>query len=155
MSARLAVSTGNPQWKNRYVHHKTLLNDAIEEAKLIFPDHTNRRGAEQTAQANVALISMEERAFKLIEDGQKDQAMALLMSEEYAQKKKVYARGMTTFSEGLQNVVQASIEGEKRNALFNVGISLAIFLILVFIWVRGYFFLSSVEKTTIPAIRAT
>ena len=97
MSARMAVTTGDPKWERPYRQFEGELDAAIQSAIALVPDTGS---TEQTDAANVALIGMEDRAFELVRLGELAAARAILFGEEYARQKAIYAEGMTILGEG-------------------------------------------------------
>ena len=83
MSARMAAATGNMQWAERYRHFEPLLDDAIKEAREMAPEPFMTEAAVMTDAANVKLVAMEKRSFRLIQAGNREAAGALLSSENY------------------------------------------------------------------------
>lgn len=99
MSARLAVITGNPFWEKRYQHFEPKLRASIEKTRKIPSEPVLLTFAEQTKNANDILVSLELKAFSQISEGQKQEAIATLFSEEYEKQKRIYAEGMQNLLE--------------------------------------------------------
>ena len=106
MSARMGASTGNTRWEERYLENVPPLDDAINEVLTIAPDY--QQDVSQTDEANARLIAMEEQAFELVRQNQADEALDLLLGQEYQEQKSIY-------SQGIENTlvnIQESIEGQ-------------------------------------------
>ena len=69
MSVRMAASTGDLKWEQRYRDFERQLDAAIKEAIRLAPDSYSGRRAEQTDAANLALVAMENRAFGAVRQG--------------------------------------------------------------------------------------
>jgi|GEM_PF-576069 len=110
MSARMAASTSNPKWEQRYISHVELLDNALKEAIDYAPDAYQSAGAKETDAANAALVEMEQKSFELIRQGKKEKALALLEGDEYARLKAIYTRGMKQFTNTLENNSYETIE---------------------------------------------
>ena len=99
MSARMATSTGDPRWEQRYESFQPQLADAIEEALSVLPDLYQVAGVQFTADANAKLVDMERQAFELVRDGRSTEARDLLFGQQYEKQSQNYAMGMTRFAD--------------------------------------------------------
>ena len=92
MSARVNILNNKPYWLERYRQHSQLLDQALANAKS---NDVPIDGLLLKLQAaNQSLIAIEESAFKLIDEGKKQQATNLLFDDEYTTKKLVYAHNI-------------------------------------------------------------
>ncbi|MBE9043338.1 methyl-accepting chemotaxis protein [Pleurocapsales cyanobacterium LEGE 10410] len=142
MSARMAASTGNLAWEERYLEHVPPLDEAINQVLSIAPEQ--QANASQTDEANIKLIEMEERAFELVRQGNSAEALSLLLGEEYSIQKQIYSEGVEATLENIQQSVAEQIEtyGDRlsRSAIL-AGVSFAILVVswvLVLILLRSY-----------------
>lgn len=130
MSARMAASTGNLDWEERYLNNVPPLDEAIGEVLELAPEY--QENASQTDQANARLIEIEERAFELVRQGQLEEALNLLLGEEYNQQKAIYSQGIeqtiTNIKESVDEQVQAYGRQLSRSAIL-AGISFPILII--------------------------
>lgn len=130
MSARMAASTGNLDWEERYLNNVPPLDEAIGGVLELAPEY--QENASQTDQANAKLIEMEERAFELVREGQLEEALNLLLGEEYSQQKAIYSQGieqtLTSIKESVDEQVQAYGRQLSRSAIL-AGISFPILII--------------------------
>lgn len=99
MSARMAASTGEPEWEERYNSFVPKLDRAIEEALSIFPEIYQGAAAQLTNEANDKLIEMETRSFELVRAGKLEAARSLLFGSKYEDQKWIYGLGMTRFAD--------------------------------------------------------
>jgi signal transduction histidine kinase/DNA-binding response OmpR family regulator len=135
MSARMAASTGEPKWKERYQSFEPKLDSAIKEAIKLSPSSYEGEAAEQTDAANMKLVEMEHRSFELVDQGLRDQATELLFSKEYESQKKIYSEGMLKFSNLLEKDVETHLNQQKqRTFLF-----LVVLGFILPIWVGVWF----------------
>ncbi len=134
MSARMAATTGNMQWAERYWHFEPLLDGAIKEAKEMEPETFMTEAAAMTDAANVKLVAMEKRSFSLIQAGNREAASVLLSSENYEKEKMLYRKGIEQISSGLDNRIQSSIESHLRQGLFAVISVVIVVPVLSIIW---------------------
>ena len=142
MSARMAASTGNLKWEERYLQYVPPLDNAINEVLSVAPEH--QANASQTDEANAKLIEMEERAFELVRQSKPQEALNLLLGQEYSTQKNIYSEGVETTLTNIQQAVASQIEayGQQlsRSAIL-AGISFAILVfswLLVLILLRSY-----------------
>jgi len=116
MSARLAVSTGDPAWIVRHAEYEPQLEALIDEAEALAPAAGALRSAEATEAANAALVRMEREAFALLASNDQAAAWVLLTGPEYRREKAVYARGMADFVSAVAAERQQRIGGRRRGA---------------------------------------
>jgi PAS domain S-box-containing protein len=134
MSARMAAATGNMDWVERYGHFEPLLDDAIKEAKKMAPETFMTEAAAMTDAANVNLVAMEKKSFRLIQAGNREAASALLSSEEYENEKKLYRQGIELISSGLDNRILSSIDSHLRQGLFAIIAVVVVVPVISIIW---------------------
>ena len=112
-SARNYAFTMDPKWEERYRQAEPLLDthikDAIEQGKEI-----DKQIFSSIDTANLLLVEMEYRSINLINDGQNQDAIKILESEEYWNQKKIYEDGLRKYA-SLRNLeyneaLQASTE---------------------------------------------
>ena len=94
MSARMAASTGNEEWKARYRQHEPQLDQALSDAMNLAHHMGLALGTAETRMANARLVDIEKEAFQLVESGNRSEALALLLSPAYSREKSAYSRGM-------------------------------------------------------------
>ena len=134
MSAKMAAATGDLSWENRYRQADPKLDKAIKEAKELWPfdDISENEDIAVTEAANTELIAMENRAFDLIRQGNTQEALALLQSNEYSNQKKLYKEGLDKFTETVKNHSEAQLHKSFYIAIGGV-LSLAVAISLMII----------------------
>ena len=133
MSARMAASTGNVDWEERYLNNVPALDEAINQLVDIAPEH--KESFSQTNEANTKLIEMEDRAFELVRQGESSEALQLLLGQEYSTQKQIYTEGVETTLTNIQESVDKQLEiyGKQLSTSgILAGVSLAI---LIFSWI--------------------
>jgi PAS domain S-box-containing protein len=121
-SAQMAAATGDLKWEERYRKYEPQLNAAIGEAISLI-DAPSGKYAGYTDAANVKLVAMENKAFKLVRQGNRQAALELLESPEYKEQKVNYASGMYHFD----RIVRARIKESLFTAQYTAwGISIFI-----------------------------
>lgn len=110
MSARMAVVTGDPYWQKRWQDNLQPITDAITEAAKLAPDTFQAKGAQQTAEANVALEKLETQAMDYLAAGRKQDAFNVLFGKEYLKWKKIHLEGMQMTSADVETRVSAATD---------------------------------------------
>lgn len=129
MSALMAATSGDKAWETRYREFEPQLTHAIEESLLIIPE-AGLSATAQTDEANLKLVTLENKAFALVDDGKKQEAQAILTSPDYTLLKQIYAEGMATLGQTLNLFVDAA-----NAELFRVGRMHLILNVGVFVFV--------------------
>jgi len=134
MSAYLAAVTGDLQWEQRYHEFEPLLETAIDKAITFSSDANEGVAALKTEAANITLVKMENQVFGLVREGQKDNALALLSSDEYIEYKQIYARGMNEFTEAFSSATRDQWKLQQRGNLLYVLFMLVLLPCLMVSW---------------------
>ncbi len=92
-SARLAAASGNRSYERRYERLVPQLDRLIKSTVTLVGTREAAAKVAQTDAANLALVVMEERSFRLDRQGLRAEATALLTGPEYLRQKKIYAAG--------------------------------------------------------------
>jgi PAS domain S-box-containing protein len=138
MSARMAATTGKPRWEERYRHFEPQLAEDIEELTQLAPELREHEGAAQTDAANRRLVEMEYNAFDLIRKERRDEAEALLFSEEYEAQKRIYADGMTKALTSLRSRTIEALRSQGRRTAWAVGGVISALVVLVPAWLGAF-----------------
>ena len=113
MSARMAAATGDFSYEKRYDQFDPQLRADIGEVRALLPQPEIAGFVGETDEANLALVKMERQAFALTHQGKRQEATALLVSNEYTRLKKVYAEGM----QKAINAAKGLIEKDRQHFL--------------------------------------
>jgi hypothetical protein len=116
MSARMAATTGDHRWEDRYNAHVTDLDAAIKEAKRLAGPLVDAKELQDTDDANVRLVELETESFRLVRAGATDRAQALLFSDEYEEQKRIYAGGLALVVARLRADAANALRQERREA---------------------------------------
>ncbi|NOT01139.1 MAG: response regulator [Phycisphaerales bacterium] len=144
MSARMASQTGDERWEARYRRYEPVLDAAIRNIIELVPCVYDTEDAVQTNEANIKLVALENRAFDLVRQGDRDAASAVLFGQEYEVQKKLYSDGMMRLDAEIDRHVQAQLGIHRRAMswvwLFSIlAISgIAVAWMLAYRTVRGY-----------------
>lgn len=130
-SARLATSTGDKRWEERYLNSVPELDRVLAEIEKLLP-LIDTSGITNTDEANDKLIAMEEKALALVNQGKLQEANALLSSQEYEQQKIIYTQGITETTAALQKYVENNLQKQTRLTVSTlVAITIASIILLV------------------------
>ena len=136
MSAHMAAATGDSAWQERYERHEPELTVAIEEIIRLAPEAYEAGAAEQTRAANDKLVAMETRAFELVREGRLADARRVMVGDDYAQEKGIYAAGMEASRQSAEQRMQARGEGLRSRAVVSMGVTLGVLLLLGATWIH-------------------
>ncbi|MDO8206815.1 MAG: ATP-binding protein [Gallionella sp.] len=134
MSARMAAVTGDFSYEKRYDQFDPKLTREIDEVRAILPQENIVPFISETDDANNALVKLERQAFALTHQGLRQEATALLSSDEYLRLKKIYADGM----EKTVNAATSLVESEDKHldslSLWSAVASTLSILVLLATW---------------------
>ncbi|MBR8829315.1 MAG: methyl-accepting chemotaxis protein [Gomphosphaeria aponina SAG 52.96 = DSM 107014] len=131
MSARMAASTGDLKWEERYQSFEPELAQSIEEVLKTSPE-SYQQDAAATDAANIKLIELETQAFELVEQGKSKEALALLLGEEYQTQKEIYAQGINNTLATIKQEAETQLKAYSDRlftSLVFAGVSLPILMV--------------------------
>jgi methyl-accepting chemotaxis protein PixJ len=143
MSARMAASTGDLQWEERYNLNVPSLEAAIGAVLSELPEAEQTNPAKTDA-ANQRLIEMETQAFDLVRQGQSEAALNVLLSRKYKIQKFIYSQGINGTLKTLQQKVSDQLQAYQQRLAWSVTYAISSLLLLALTWyivltaVRGY-----------------
>lgn len=135
MSARMAASTGDLAWLQRYENHVPLLDQAIAQTlKNVTEDI--RADASKTDAANKRLIEIEDQAFGLVKANKAEDAQKLLAGEEYELLKAQYAEGNRQVIKRIEIFINQQLEAYQNQLKNSINFAgLVAFPILLASWI--------------------
>jgi len=135
MSARLAVSTGDLKWVDRYNQFVPLIDSSIANVIKLSPENLSQRYLKETSSANDALIDLEDQAFALIKLGKLKEAQSLIEGEAYKLHKKTLSIGADNFAANTTLFLNNRINQLNLiNTILSIFFVIATF-ILIYCWV--------------------
>ncbi len=143
MSARMAASTGNSRWEDRYNKYVPQL-DADIKAVLEDVPASQQSNPVQTDVANQKLVAMETKAFELVRQSKAPQALNLLLGQDYEAQKKIYSSGINGTLNTVKQNVETQLSAYRQNLLWSVLFAVGSALLLALSWtvvlfaVKGY-----------------
>lgn len=134
MSARMAASTGDLAWEERYNQFEPQLDQAIQQTLNGVTDAI-RVEASQTDTANQLLIEYETQAFELVRNGQADAALNLLLGADYTEQKDIYSQGINRVLEQVEVLIAQQLQAYRQQLQVSIGFAAATFPILLGAWI--------------------
>jgi signal transduction histidine kinase len=136
MSARMAATTGDRRWEERYFRHEPELDARLKEMASMLPETFGTNAAAATEQTNIRLVEAERLALTLAREGRTDEAIAQLHGSEYEGLKALYTEEMAALNAQLEKRADAQLSAHRQTmwAGFSVGGLLS--LVLGMVWVR-------------------
>ncbi|MCF7873340.1 MAG: PAS domain-containing protein [Candidatus Omnitrophica bacterium] len=146
-SVRNYAFTGNLEWKKRYQNIEPKLDQAIKEA-ISRGNRQDKKFFKTVDQANEILVNLEHQALDLVDQGNQDQAIAILESKKYRANKNQYYSGFSSYlqrrmsehekaitfsSKDLEETISILNEITKQNYYFFIA-SLAFILLVSFLF---------------------
>jgi len=153
MSARMAATTGDTAWERRYRQFEQPLDAAIKEAMLLSAHSETADAAAQTDVANFKLVEMENSSFAFVRAGKASEARAILFSDAYETQKKIYAAGMATLVQHLNEQLAFNQREKKRETIFFIVAVIILMVMLFLAWLSIVARLKSVHKELLEASR--
>jgi methyl-accepting chemotaxis protein PixJ len=133
MSARMAASTGNAKWEDRYNQFVPKLDETIKTLMQDVPVAA-QSNPEQTDIANQKLVDMETKSFELVHHGKSTQALNLLLGKEYETQKKIYSSGIQGTLSTVKRDVKSQLEAYRQNLLWSVIFAAGSSILLALSW---------------------
>src|SRR5665647_601354 len=96
-SALLAATTGDALWEKRYRLVEPKLDQIIKYLIRLDTLNNLHKMLKLTDNANVSLVSMENRVFELVRVRKLNEAITIMTGSEYARQKAIYSEGLSTF----------------------------------------------------------
>lgn len=115
-STRLAVATGEPRWRERYLEAEPALDSALARIQQITEDEEVRRAAAETVSANRRLIELEREAFTRLDEGDRTGAYDLVFSDAYEEVKEAYSDGTIQLAESITAAVERTRQTRQRRS---------------------------------------
>jgi PAS domain S-box-containing protein len=137
-TVRLAATTGDAKWEERYRRFEPRIKVALEEMKSLAGDPAMARDFIQLDESNARLVEIENRAFAMVRTGDASAARALVFSAEYARLELVFAESFASIIETARRNRAGEAAARRRvsllsavGALFVVACSFAAWLVAV------------------------
>ncbi len=130
MSALMHAMTADPKWTQRYEENAPVLEAAIVKAMSIGPAGV-KQNLDAVELANTKLIDLERLSFGLVADGKKEDGLAILSSQDYADLKATYSNEIKKALEDGSSDIKAAKESIQTGLLSTI-ILVGIAFILIF-----------------------
>jgi PAS domain S-box-containing protein len=96
-AALMAAQTGDRQWVSRFVDTRALAEEALENSVLSAPSEKSRAFARTSNEGGRKVLAMEAQAIDRVEAGQRAEALALLQSSLYLEKRTLAVKNALRF----------------------------------------------------------
>ena len=130
----MGAATGSLEWEERYRKYEPLLDATIKETIALSPEVFMSEAATETDASNIELVAMENQAFDLIRQGQREAAMALLFSKEYERHKVIYGRGMEKINSTIQERIKSALKTQRQRSFLIVMFAVVALIIVLLAW---------------------
>lgn len=130
MSARMAATTGNLIWEERYQSFDPKLTQTIQQILNLAPEY--QATITKADEANTKLVEMELQAFNLVRQNKEDQALKVLLGPNYSEQKQIYNEAVQDANEKIEKVLAQDIEESKRRLIQSsvlAGVSIPVILL--------------------------
>jgi methyl-accepting chemotaxis protein PixJ len=134
MSARMAASTSDPKWEERYNQYVPKLDKVINDTLTNVTDDI-RAQAGKTDEANKKLVEMETQSFDLIRKGQAKAALQLLEGPQYSAQKQIYATGNQQVLNRINQLIQKNLQNYQQRLFESIALAALTLPIMLGIWV--------------------
>lgn len=134
MSARMAASTGDLKWEQRYNQYVPEL-DATIKTTLANVTADIRTQASKTDVANQKLIALETQAFNLVRQRRAKAALQLLLGPEYNTQKQIYAAGNQQVLNSIEQLIQQQLASYQQQLFSSMAFAAITLPVLLGIWI--------------------
>ncbi len=138
MSVRMAATTGDLSWEDRYKAYEPILASSLAQVKALAPN-AYAPYDEQISQASRKLSEMNREAFDFVRRSMSDRAQSVLFNNTYKTQKELYASSMRQWSNALNQKNQASLNRYGTRLAWAGMYSMVSFWVLAIAWVTILF----------------
>lgn len=131
-SVNMAASTGDLKWAQRYDSFVPKLDAALAELIQSFP--SAKADFDQTKESNDKLLALEDRTFKLLRQGKREEAAKVLFGTEYTQQKQIYAQGAHQALDRLNKSVAEQLDHYNQRLFESVVFAVISLPLLLLTW---------------------
>ena len=134
MTTLLAAQTGDLTWENKYNEHKKVSENMLGKISELIDEEKSWEEIENIRKNIEVIHKKEEKAYNLISQGEKDDAINLLKSWDYIKNQKELVNSTEILTNIVKNRVQENISFRKNIIIITFIILLLLFAILIFSW---------------------
>lgn len=134
MSVRMYAATGDEQWAERYDQHVVELEQTITDSLQLAPEFYKTDDTAAIKAAARQLIAMDAEAFQLVEAGNFEEALDLVLSPEYSRQEDRYSAGVEARQGDIQNRIWAEISVYRQRLILSGVIAGLTLVLLVPAW---------------------
>jgi methyl-accepting chemotaxis protein PixJ len=143
MSARMAASTGNQRWEDRYNQFAPKLDETLKAVLKDIPA-SMQVDPGKTDAANKKLVALEEQSFALNHQGKSKAALSLLLGAEYETQKAIYSDGIQRTLATVKRNIETQLQDYRQSLAWSISFAVITTLLLLLSWsvvlsaVKGY-----------------
>lgn len=127
-------------WETRYRSFESKLDRAIADITVLAVQAGyDTETINKTLNANIELVRMENEAFRLVRNGERDRAIRLLFGEDYENAKDRYAEGIHTLLQNLEHNISRMLKDQSRQLNLEIAAMLILAGLLLLIWAYIFF----------------
>jgi signal transduction histidine kinase len=134
MSARMSALTSDLQWEIRYNQYAPKLDSMIKQAISLTNGEEGKKALQLTDSSNIRLIELERCAMEMSQQGNPNEAAALLLGDEYIELKKTYAKGMDAFYRVLEENISIAQARTRANLINHLLLIVLALVALLMVW---------------------
>lgn len=134
LTTLIAAHTGNLTWENRYREHKEKADSMLEEISGLVELEESYKEIDDIEQNKKVIMNIENKAYQLISQGKKKEAVNLLKSWKYIKNHQELIESTRNLTEIVNNHVQDNISFRKNIILLTFTVLFILFGILIFSW---------------------
>lgn len=113
-SARLAATTGDSKWENRYRELEPQIEVAMNGLKAMNGGPKTAHDFVLLQESNARLVEMENRAFAMVRTGDTGAARAVVFGSEYSRQELVFAGSIASITETVRRERAAEAVAQRR-----------------------------------------
>ncbi len=134
LTTLIAAHTGNLTWENRYREHKEKADSMLKEISGLVRFEEGYKEIDNIKQNKKIIFNIENKAYQLISQGKKKEAINLLKSWSYIKNHQELIKSTKHLNDIVNNNVQENITLRKNIILLTFIVLIILFGILIFSW---------------------
>lgn len=134
LTTLIAAHTGDLTWKNRYRERKEKAGSMLEEISGLVEHEEGYKEVDDIEQNKKVIINIEMKAYQLISQGQKKEAVNLLKSWKYIKNHQELIESTKNLTDIVNNHVKDNISFRKNIISLTFIVVFILFGILIFSW---------------------
>ncbi|MBI4041896.1 MAG: PAS domain S-box protein [Deltaproteobacteria bacterium] len=134
MTIRMAVTTQNREWKERYELFQPQLYALLREAAELAPNRGIEEVTRQLEGTNQKIIALDEQALMFLEKGRVEEARDAVLSSDYEELKRENAGKIARFNLLIHKYADSLVESSRNKTLLSMFAAAVIVIALLMAW---------------------